>query len=235
MSTHPNTGGYLGSLALECLIREPRSVSVAPLRRDGPVHTPWRSPSGGRGSQHLDVRPVRSSARRWRPSSRGGRGSQLPRHHWPAHLRRARGHGRQTAEARPGEALTAEPSVHKPRWLDGGQTGPVVTPSALCGVAYDEVLRAASMTSLVITVRSLVRRMRSIRANSRCRSRKLPPVMRAIAAMAWLSVKPAPSRVRPSWPSSPGQPATAARAGRAGRLAPGGGERSSVVITNLLR
>jgi hypothetical protein len=90
MSTHPNTGGYLGSLALECLIGEPRSVSVAPLRRDGPVHAPWRSPSGGRGSQHLDVRPVRSSARRWRPSSRGGRGSQLPRHHWPAHLRCAR-------------------------------------------------------------------------------------------------------------------------------------------------
>ena len=36
-----------------------------------------------------------------------------------------------TAEARPGEALTAEPSVHKPRWLDGGQTGPVVTFSAV--------------------------------------------------------------------------------------------------------
>ena len=46
-------------------------------------------------------------------------------------------------------------------------------------------------------------RVRSIRANSRCRSWKLPPVMRAIAAMAWLWVKPAPSRVRPSWPSSP--------------------------------
>ena len=41
------------------------------------------------------------------------------------------GHGRQTAEARPGEALTAEPGVHKPRWLDGGQTGPVVTFSAM--------------------------------------------------------------------------------------------------------
>ena len=73
------------------------------------------------------------------------------------------------------------------------------------------------MTSLVITVRSLVRRMRSIRANSRRRSRKLPPVMRAIAAMAWLWVKPAPSRVRPSWQSSPvsqlPQRALAAQAG----------------------
>ncbi len=52
----------------------------------------------------------------------------------------------------------------------------------------------------------------------------------AIAAMAWLSVKPAPSRVRPNWPSSPGQPATAARTGRAGRPAPGGGERGSAAI-----
>ena len=53
----------------------------------------------------------------------------------------------------------------------------------------------------------------------------MPPVMRAIAAMAWLWVKPAPSRVRPGWPSSPvsqlPQRALAAQAGwpRAARSA----------------
>jgi len=32
-------------------MREPRSVSVAPLGRDGPVHTPWR-PNGIAGQRH---------------------------------------------------------------------------------------------------------------------------------------------------------------------------------------
>lgn len=70
-----------------------------------------------------------------------------------------------------------------------------------CGGGYSapmrRVLRAASMTSLVITLRPLIFKMRSICVKRRCRSRKLPHVMRLTAATAWVSVKSSRSRVSP--------------------------------------
>ena len=60
------------------------------------------------------------------------------------------------------------------------------------------VVRAASTTSLVTKVSSLMLRIRWIWTNSRWMSRKLPLVIRAIAAMAWASLKSAVSSSSPS-------------------------------------
>ena len=49
--------------------------------------------------------------------------------------------------------------------------------------------RAVSMTFLVIMLKLLISIMRRVWANSRWTRRKLPPVMRATAAMASVSVK----------------------------------------------
>ena len=59
------------------------------------------------------------------------------------------------------------------------------------------VLCAASMTSLVMVSSSLIFRTRWIWGKRRSRSRKLPRVIRAMAAMAWASVKSSGSRVLP--------------------------------------
>jgi hypothetical protein len=92
------------------------------------------------------------------------------------------------------------------------------------------------MTSLVITVRSMVRKDAFDSDERPVKEPEVPPVMRAIAAMAWLSVKSALSGVRPSWPPSPRSAGyRSARAGRAGRPAPGGEERGFAVTRNLLR
>jgi len=56
--------------------------------------------------------------------------------------------------------------------------------------------RAVSMTSLVIMLRLLISMMRRVCANSRWTRRKLPPVMRATAVMASVSVSRSADRVR---------------------------------------
>ena len=56
--------------------------------------------------------------------------------------------------------------------------------------------RAVSMASLVIVLRLLISMMRRVWANRRWTRRKLPPVMRATAAMASVSVKSSTDRVR---------------------------------------
>ena len=58
--------------------------------------------------------------------------------------------------------------------------------------------RAVSTTSAVIVCSWLISRIRSTWANSRCTSRKLPPVIRAIAASASASVKSSGEKVSPS-------------------------------------
>ena len=58
--------------------------------------------------------------------------------------------------------------------------------------------RAASTTSLVISPSSLIYKMRSIWVKRRWIRRKLPPVMRAIAAIVSVSVKSCGASARPS-------------------------------------
>jgi ribosomal protein S18 acetylase RimI-like enzyme len=61
------------------------------------------------------------------------------------------------------------------------------------------VARAASTTSTVMVRNWLISRTRCIWVNSRSMRRKLPPVMRATAAAASVSVKSSASRVWPIW------------------------------------
>ncbi len=61
------------------------------------------------------------------------------------------------------------------------------------------VLRAASTTSSVMTVSSLISKIRSICTNNLWSNRKFPLVMRLMAAIACVSVKSALSRDKPSW------------------------------------
>jgi hypothetical protein len=140
-----------------------------------------------------------------------------------------------TAEVRPGEALTVEPSVHKPRLLGGGQTGPGCDLQRCAASPMTRVLRAASMTSLVITVRSLVRRdafdsdERPVREPEAaagdagdCGDGLAAGEVGVVQGEAELAVKPPVSRLpqRARWPRRPAGPRR---------------ERGSAVTRNLLR
>jgi len=58
--------------------------------------------------------------------------------------------------------------------------------------------RAVSTTSLVIVRSRLISSTRAIWLNSRCTNRKLPPVIRAIAASASASVQSSGEKVSPT-------------------------------------
>ena len=74
---------------------------------------------------------------------------------------------------------------------------PGESPGPRCLVPITRLSRAASTTSVVATCSRLRVRMRSTCDSSRCRSRKLPPVMRMIAATASGSDMPLGGSARP--------------------------------------